>query len=418
MIQTIQLQPGVTLRCFQDDRFKQGILTVQFIRRLCPEEAALNALIPAVLLQGTKKYPDLRQITLHLDDLYGASVGALVRKVGDYQTTGLSCGFVDDRFALEGDRILEPAIDFLRQLLFEPVLEDGCFREDYLESEKRNLIQAIESMRNNKRQYAANQLIRHMTVGDPFSTPRLGETEQVAAITASAAYAHYQTILGESPVELFYVGSAEPQTLVRLLTPLFAGREGYALPAQTSLSTLPTGEHTEELDVTQGKLGMGFVTPITLRDPRFAAMQVLNMLLGGGMTSKLFMQVREKESLCYDIGSGFHGSKGILAVSSGIEFAMKDTVIEKIREQLDACRTGDFTDEELLCAKQGLLTQLQSTHDSPGSIENYYVSGILSGLNKTPAEYMAAVEQVTAQAVQAAARSLREHTVYFLRGKA
>ena len=417
MIETIQLHPGVTLRCFQDNRFKQGILTIQFVRKLCTEEAALNALIPAVLLQGTKKYPDLRQITLHLDDLYGASVGALVRKVGDYQTTGLSCGFVDDRFALEGDRILAPAIDFLRQLLFEPVLEKGCFREDYLESEKRNLIQAIESMRNNKRQYASNQLIRHMTKGDPFGTPRLGEVEQVSAITACDAYSHYQTVLKESPVEIFYVGSAEPDTLVSLLRPLFAGREGYTLPAQTALSTAPTGAHTEELDVTQGKLCMGFVTPITLRDPRFAAMQVLNMLLGGGMTSKLFMQVREKESLCYDIGSGFHGSKGILVVSSGIEFAMKDTVINKIREQLDACRTGHFTDEELLCAKQGLLTQLQSTHDSPGSIENYYASGILSGLNKTPAEYMAAVEQVSALQVQEAAQSLQEHTVYFLRGK-
>ena len=417
MIQTIQLQPGVTLRCFQDSRFKQGILTVQFVRRLCPSEAALNALIPAVLLQGTEQYPDLREITLHLDDLYGASVGALVRKVGDYQTTGLSCGFVDDRFALEGDRILEPAIDFLGQLLFRPLLDGGCFRQDYLESEKRNLIQAIEAMRNNKRQYAANQLIRHMTKGDPYSTPRLGEAEQVAAITAQQAYAHYQKVLAESPVQIFYVGSADPARIAQLLRPLFAGREGYALPAQTVLSTAPTGEHTETLDVAQGKLCMGFATPITLRDPRFAAMQVLNMLLGGGMTSKLFMQVREKESLCYDIGSGFHGSKGILAVSSGIEFAMKDTVIRKIRQQLDACRAGDFTDDELLCAKQGLLTQLQSTHDSPGSIENYYASGILSGLNKTPAEYMTAVEQVTAAQVQEAARSLVEHTVYFLRGK-
>ena len=418
MIQTIQLQPGVTLRCFQDHRFKQGILTIQFLRKLCPQEAALNALIPAVLLQGTEQYPDLQRITLHLDDLYGASVGALVRKVGDYQTTGLSCGFIDDRFALEGDRILEPAIDFLRQLLFQPVLEKGCFREDYLESEKRNLIQAIESMRNNKRQHASNQLIRLMTKGDPYGTPRLGEVEQVAAITAQSAYDHYRKVLAESPVQLFYVGSADPETLAQLLTPLFAGREGYALPDQTGLSSAPTGEHTEELDVTQGKLCMGYVTPITLRDDRFAAMQVLNMLLGGGMTSKLFMQVREKESLCYDIGSGFHGSKGILVVSAGIEFAMKETVVEKIRQQLDACRQGDFTDSELQCAKQGLLTQLQSTHDSPGSIENYYASGVLSGLNKTPAEYMAAVEAVTAQQVQEAARSLREHTIYFLRGKA
>jgi len=416
MIQTIELQPGVTLRCFPDKRFKQGLLTVHLVRRLCPEEAALNALIPAVLLQGTAKYPDLRQITLRLDDLYGASVGALVRKVGNYQTTGLSFGFMDDRFALEGDKILEPAIDFLRQLLFEPVPEKGCFRQEYLEIEKKNLIQAIEAMRNDKRQFAGNQLLRLMSKSDPFGVPRLGEPEQVAAITPQAAFSHYQRILQESPVSIFYVGSAEPEQIAGLLRPLFAPRSAL-LPAQTALSTPATGEHTEYMNVTQGKLCIGFVTPITLRDPDFAAMQVLNMLLGGGMTSKLFMQVREKESLCYDIGSGYHGAKGILTVSAGIEFAQKEAVTEKIRQQLNACRSGDFTEEELLCAKQGLITQLQSTHDSPGSIENYYSAGILSGLNKTPAEYMAAVEQVTAGQIQKAADSLQEHTVYFLRGK-
>ena len=417
MIQTIELHPGVTLRCFHDTRFKQGLLTVQFVRRLCPEEAALNALIPAILLQGTEKYPDMQKITLHLDDLYGASVGALVRKIGDYQTTGLTIGFMDDRFALEGDRILEPAIDFLRQLLFAPVLEKGAFCQEFLEIEKRNLIQAIEAMRNDKRQYANSRLLRLMSKTDPFSTPRLGDAEQVAAITPQQAFEHYKRVLRESPVHLFYVGSAAPEQIAAFLKPLFTDSCPQPLPAQTPLSTPATGEHTEHLDVTQGKLCVGFVTPITLRDDRFAAMQVLNMLLGGGMTSKLFMQVREKESLCYDIGSGFHGTKGILAVSAGIEFSQKDAVVEKIRQQLDACRKGNFTDEELLCAKQGLLTQLQSTHDSPGAIENYYAAGCLSGLNKTTDEYMLAVEQVTPGQVREAAQSLQEHTIYFLRGK-
>ena len=100
MIKTIELSPGITLRCFPDNRFKQGCLTVQFLRPMCREEAALNALLPAVLLRGCKSAPDLRRITLKLDDIYGASVGALVRRVGDIQTTGLSCGFMDDRFAL------------------------------------------------------------------------------------------------------------------------------------------------------------------------------------------------------------------------------------------------------------------------------------------------------------------------------
>ena len=418
MIQTFELFPGIVLRCFPDLRFKQGCLSVQLLRPMDRAEAALNALIPAVLLRGTKKAPDLRAITLRLDDLYGAAVGTLVRRVGDYQTTGLYCSFVEDRYALEGDRVLEPMIGFLEELLFQPVLEQGAFRRDYVESEKRNLILTMESQLNDKRVYANSQLIRKMCTRDSFGIPRLGEPEQVEQITAQSAYEHYCRILAESPMELFYVGAAQPEQVAALLKPLFEGieRTPVALRPQTAFSDPAAGNHTEQMDVTQGKLCMGFVSPVTLRDEGFAAMQVCNMLFGGGMTSKLFMQIREARSLCYDIGSGYHGSKGIVTVSAGIDFDREVSVREQVLELLAQCGRGEFTQEELTAAKQALISQLQSTHDSPGSIENYYVSGLLSGLNKTPEAYIAAVEAVTAEQVAQAARSLKLHTVYFLKG--
>lgn len=418
MIQTFELFPGIVLRCFPDQRFKQGCLSVQLLRPMNRDEAALNALIPAVLLRGTKKDPDLRAITLRLDDLYGAAVGTLVRRVGDYQTTGLYCSFMEDRYALEGDQVLEPMIRFLEELLFQPVLEQGAFRQDYVESEKRNLILTIESQLNDKRVYANSQLIRKMCTRDPFGLPRLGERDRVEQITAQSAYAHYCRILTESPIELFYVGAAKPEQVAALLKPLFAEieRNPVVLQPQTAFSDPSAGEHTEQMDVTQGKLCMGFVSPITLRDEGFAAMQVCNMLFGGGMTSKLFMQIREAQSLCYDIGSGYHGSKGIVTVSAGIDFDREASVREQVLELLAQCGREEFTQEELDAAKQALICQLQSTHDAPGSIENYYASGLLSGLDKTPAQYIAAVEAVTAAQVAEAARSLKLHTVYFLKG--
>ena len=170
------------------------------------------------------------------------------------------------------------------------------------------------------------------------------------------------------------------------------------------------------MDVAQGRLCMGFVTPITLRDEAFAAMQVANVLFGGGMTSKLFMQIREKQSLCYDIGSGYQGSKGIVTVTAGIDFDKEEDVKGQVLTLLEQCASCDFTDEELTAAKQALISQLQGVHDAPGSIENYYVSGVLSGLNKTPEEYIRAVEAVTAEAAANAAGSLHLHTQYFLKG--
>ena len=161
---------------------------------------------------------------------------------------------------------------------------------------------------------------------------------------------------------------------------------------------------------------MGFVTPVTLRSDDFAAMQVMNVIFGAGMTSKLFMQIREKMSLCYDISSGYHSSKGIVTVSSGIEFQHETLVREQVLSQLDACRAGEISVDELLAAKQALLAQLQSTHDSPGAIEGYYATAALSGLTWTPDVYMEKVSAVTAEDVAKAAQQLQLHTVYFLKG--
>lgn len=418
MNQVIQLFPGVTLRCFPDHRFKHGCLSLQLVRPMCREEAALNALLPAVLLRGSSSHPDLRAITLRLDDLYGASVSALVRRVGDYQTTGLYCSFLEDRFAMEGDKVLEPMVDFLRELLLEPILEDGIFREDFVESEKKNLIATIESQLNDKRTYAMEQMAKRMCQGDSYGIPRLGEKEQVAQITARSLYDHYRKVLRESPVELCYVGAAPAQTAAALLKAVFAPleRKAMALSAQTPLRTPEGGSHTETMEINQGKLCMGFVTPVTIRDPGFAATQLLNMIYGGGMTSKLFVNVREKRSLCYAISSGYYGSKGIVTVSAGIDSNMLDTVRQEILAQLEACQKGEITPEELVAAKQALRSSLLATHDSPGAMEGYYATGALSGLGMTPGEYIEAVDKVTPEQVCEAAKQLRLHTVYFLKG--
>ena len=418
MIESLSLGSGIRLRCIPDSRFKQGCLSLQLVRPMCRQEVSLNALLPAVLLRGTQSYPDLRAITLHLDDLYGASVCTLVRRVGDYQTTGLYCGFMEDRFALEGDAILAPMLDFVGQLLLEPVLEDGCFREDFVQSEKKNLIAAIESQLNDKRAYAMEQMIRTMCREDSFGIPRLGDIADVQTITARQLYAHYQKILRESRVELLYVGSAPEQQVAALVKPLFdrIDRNYVNLPEQTPLRTGEESDTTMEMDVSQGKLCMGLVSPVTIRDKEFVAMQLLNCIFGGGMTSKLFMEIRERQSLCYAIGSGFHGSKGLMTVSAGIDSAMKVPVQQAVLEQLALCQKGEITPAELTAAKEALRSSLLATQDSPGALEGYYGTAALSGLPLTPDAYIAAVDAATMEQVVAAAQTLKPHTVFFLKG--
>ena len=238
MIKTMELMPGVTLRCCPDHRFKQGGLSLQLVRPMCREEAGLNALLPAVLLRGSVDHPDLRSITLKLDELYGASVSTLVRRVGDYQTTGLFCGFMDDRFALPGDRVMEPMLQFLGELLLKPSTRDGAFLPEIVESEKKNLIATIESERNDKRAYAMAQLFRAMCREDSYGVSRLGEKEQVAAITPRALYDHYQKILKESPMELFYVGTASLEQVAALVKPVLEQNDRSYVNSLDDLQTL------------------------------------------------------------------------------------------------------------------------------------------------------------------------------------
>ena len=418
MYQTLEILPGVTLRYIRATRFKQGCLTLQFLRPMVTEEAGVNALIPAILLRGCRNYPDLKHITERLDDLYGASIGTLVRRVGDYQTTGFYCGFIEDRFALDGDEILGPMADLVAQLLLEPIEEDGGFSRDFTESEKRNLISAIDSERSNKGAYTASKLLKILCAEDSFGVPRLGEIPQIQTIDHGSALAHYRRILAESPVELFYVGSAALETVADLLRPIFAQipRSFTPLPDHTPYRFTPGREDSETQQVAQAHLSMGFITPITSRDPQFAAMQVCNSIFGGSMTSKLFMQVREKMSLCYAIGSGYYGSKGIMTVNAGIDTQQEQAVKEAIFAQLDACCQGDITESELAAAKESILSGLRSIYDSPGAMEAYFSTAAIGGLSRTPESYSQEIRRVTADDVAAAAKTLQHHSTFFLKG--
>ena len=419
MIQTIPLSGGVTLRCVPDGRFKKGALSIQLLRPMCAQEAALNALLPAVLLRGTRSHPDLRSITWRLDDLYGASVSTMVRRIGDIQTVGFYLSFLEDRFAPEGDRVLEPVIGFLREILLEPVTANGAFAPEFVESEKRNLISTIESERNDKRAYAAGQMLRQMCQGDSFAVPRLGTVEEVAAITPERLFAHYQNILTGSAVEIFYVGATPAQQVARILHPLAErlAAQVQPLPPQTAFTPIAeAGEFSETQEVNQGKLSMGFTLPITYESPDFAAAQVFNAVYGSGMTSKLFLNVREKLSLCYYAGSSYYASKGILTVSSGIDEDNYEAARAEILHQLSLCAAGEISEAELNAAKQAILSTLRSVPDSPGALENFYATAAISTMPYDLPEYADAVEAVTAGDVARVASLARLHTVFFLKG--
>lgn len=418
MIESLQLQPGIYLRGCTDTRFKTNCLSLQLVRPMSRQEASANALISAVLLRGTEHYPDIRDITRHLDDLYGATVGSLVRRVGDYQTTGLYCSFTQDSYALGGDKILQPVIAFLREVLLSPRLENGVFCDSFVSGEKRNLLSAIEAQKNDKRIYAAGQLMKYMCAQDSAGIPRLGEVSQVRQLEAAGLYDHYQKILKHSRIDIFYVGACPLEEIAGLLRPIFEGiaRDYVNLPGQTPFHDGGKTRNCEYMDVTQGKLQMGFLTPPTINTPDFVPMQVLNTVFGSGMTNKLFMNIREKQSLCYDIGSSYQGGKGILTVSAGMDCQMVETVEQEILKELENCCRRQITQAELESAQNSLLSSLREIHDTPSSIENYYSTGALSGMQLSIGEYIEQVQQVTVSRLAELAQKVQLHSVFMIKG--
>ncbi len=419
MIHAMEVCPGIRLTAVKDSRFKQNCVSIQYIREMKAGENAMNALIPSVLLRGTRSDRDLRAITRRLDDLYGAAVSPISRRAGDYQTTGFYVSLMDDRFALDGDRVLERTLKFVKELLFDYPTEGGGFLPEFVEGEKINQIAAIESELNDKRVYASQRLMETMCQGDSYGLPRMGTVEEVQAITPQALLEQYLRLRRESPVLVYYVGSARPETVAEYVRDIFGEeiREPKVLPAQTGFSGGEKKDLRERMEVAQGKLCMGFTSGIRNTDPLFPAMQVFNCVFGGGMTSKLFQNIREKQSLCYSIGSSFYGAKGLVQVSAGIDFDKEAHVRREILRELDACRAGEISDEELSAGKEALLSALRGVQDSPAAIENYYVSIELAETGRSWEDHMAALEAVTTRDVVACARALELHSTYFLEGE-
>ena len=412
-----KLAEGVYLTFHPAQKFKTSLLSAQFVTPLRWETASACALLPAVLRRGTVSCPDMGALSARLDRLYGARIDCTVRKKGENQCVGFAASLIDDRYAPGGERLLEPVAALLGELLCDPVTERGRFVPAYFESEKANLIDAIRSILNDKREYADDRLLREMCAGEPYGIPRLGDDKSAERVQPQRLYSLYRRLIGSARLELFYSGSAARERVEQALQAAFA-----ALPREDVQDVAPAAVHvprkaaysvSEELDVTQGKLGMGFACG----SGDHTALLVGNTLFGGSSNSKLFLNVREKLSLCYYASSVYHRQKGIITVSSGIEFKNYQRAYDEICTQLRSVQEGCLEDWELEGARSTLLNAYASMGDSQGKLENFFLGQAATGNRETPEDLASAVREVTPERIFNAMKTVSLDTVYFLRGK-
>lgn len=412
-----QLAGGVFLTYLPAKKFKTSLLSAQFVVPLRWETASANALLSAILRRGTADCPDMGALSRRLDELYGARIDTTVRKKGETQCVGFVASLIDDCFAPGGERLLEPAAALLGELICHPVTRDGLFLEEYFESEKTNLIDAVRSILNDKRAYADSRLLQEMCAGEPYGVPRLGNEQITAALHPQLLFEAYRELISTSRLEIIYCGSAErPRVEDALRAALADLPRTDAAPSPELAPHVPPEEPrviAERLDVTQGKLGMGF----SCGSADSAALLLGNTLFGGSSNSKLFLNVREKLSLCYYASSLFHRQKGLITVSSGIEFGNYQRAYDEIMAQLEAVRRGHLETWELEAARSTLLNAYASMGDSQGKLENFCLGQAATGRNESPEDLADQVRAVTPERIFEAMGTVKLDTVYFLQGK-
>ena len=412
-----KLAEGVYLTRLPARKFKTSLLSAQFMTPIAAETAAAQALLPAVLRRGTMRYPDMGALSARLDELYGAEIDYTVRKKGECQCVGFVASFIDDAFTPGGEKLLEPVAELLGQVIGNPVTKDGRFLPEYVDSERTNLVDAIRSILNDKRDYADLRLLQEMCAGESYGVSRFGDEKSAQALTGEQVYEAYTRLLSSAPLELFYCGSASAERVEAALMAALSNLPRKAVQAipqsQCHTARKEVKRVTDVMDVTQGKLGMGF----TCGSDDFAALMMGNTLFGGSSNAKLFMNVREKLSLCYYASSLFHRQKGIITVSSGIEFQNFQKAYDEIQHQLKAVQDGKLEDWELEGARSTLCNAYATIGDSQSKLENFWLGQTATGRDDTPEALAEGVRTVSPERIYEAMKTVSLDTVYFLKGE-
>lgn len=399
-----------------DSKFKTNSLGIRFITGLSSGRSADNAVAAGILSVSGGEYKTLAALNEKLSSLYGASLSSSVKKRGDVQILCLNASWINNRYAIDGEDITAEMLDILCGCLFAPNAADGKFDCVSFKITKKDLLDRIDAEINNKRGYAVARAAEIAFRGEPAENSCYGTREAAEAVTSESAYNAYTELLRTAQVEIFYVASEENGTIAKRLEEEFSKfsrvPKVYEFFARSNAKASPE-RFSDELDVSQSKMVLAFKT--TSEDKY--ALKLLSKVFGETPVSKLFMNVREKLSLCYYCASRVISSKNALFVDCGVEKDNIEKAEAEILRQLDEIRNGNLTDEELAKALMSLDNSLSAVGDTPSSYSAWYFERFCENNIITPQQQLENYRAVTRERIIEAAKSLTLDTVYLMLNK-
>lgn len=407
---------GVSLVNVNAGRFKTNEIAISLALPLKEETASANALFINLLSRRSAEYKNQTELNRKLANLYGASLSAVVTKVGECQVLKLGITCLDDKFSLDGGSISFECLKLLVSLLFEPRLNGRAFFDEDVESEKRILIEKIDAENNEKRTYVLRQAEKLMFDGEPYAINRFGTVDSIKKLTSADVYNAWKNALETAKFMVTIIGSADCDNAERLVKNALEGiqRKFAELPAAVFVPFCDrVKEQMERLDVKQGKLVLGYRVNLKPDDELTAAMRTFCDVFGGGPYSKLFANVREKMSLCYYCSARYTRTKSMILIQCGCNEENMDKAVNEIQNQLNIIKNGDF-EEEFHSSKLAMKDALLSVNDTPEAIEAWYVNQLADDKLKTPEQSSAENDSVTMEQVQHCASLLTLDTIYKL----
>ncbi|MCI1964756.1 MAG: insulinase family protein [Oscillospiraceae bacterium] len=410
---------GVNFSSIRDERFKTIRMSVHFLWPLTKETVSANSILPFLLSRASRKYPDFTKLNAHLAELYGATLSVHVQKLGDVQVLSISASGIADRYTLKGEPVSAQLAKLLCSIIFDPPLENGCFSLEGFNQEKRQMLEMLDSEFNDKRLYAKLKCEQLMCAKEPYGLSRCGSRQQIKDLQLDALTPAWENLIHRAPVEIMVLGDCDPEPIYHDFYAAFhnlARTNPVLCPNTVIPSVQKMAETTEKMDVVQSKLVMGFRTACAEPSVEVPAMKLFNAIYGGTTSCKLFLNVREKLSLCYYCSSMFNPMKGIMLVQSGVETKNVDRAKQEILHQLEEVQNGSFDDNDLATAKLSLCNSYRTLSDSLDGLEAWYLSQTFRPAVKKPEEEAELVRNVTHEQVVEAARKVTLDTVYRLEG--
>lgn len=410
-----KIADGVYFSSITDKRYKKNLISVAFSTQLSEDTATENVIVPVLLTKCNSKLPTYKAFNNKMSRLYASGIGGTAGRQYDLQTISFGAYYLDDIYALSGEKMTGIMTDILIDCLTSPVTENGVFSEKFVELEKKTVIDNIETAINDKRSYAIERAMKTICKGEPASVCSYGTVEKAKLITPDSAYKAYRRMLETMPCEIICTGCSDFDGVAEKFAAAFekAGRHDIE---NTTIALSPvktqTEEVTERLTVNQSKLVLGFKS----HSDDDAALVLLQKIFGGTTSSKLFRNVREKMSLCYYCSAARNDLKGIMLVNSGVENENIEKTKEAVIDQLEEIKNGNFTNEDINFAEMAIKNDFKSVADSAGNVSNWYFDCIRKNDIVTPEEKLGRYLGLSKERIIAAAKSMVLDSVYVLTG--